>query len=386
MKESQVFEFIRFCVNDKVALPRDMERMDWAGLFRFCQEQAIAGVVFQRIEGLRSGKILCEQSVLKKRLEIPREVLLPWFALSEQIKQRNMLMNQRCVELTEMLRKDGFDSCILKGQGNTVMYPNPYSRTPGDIDVWVIPTSKVEGQRSAIKYGVKERRKVVTEFVRQRFPETRIRYQHIDYPVFPDVDVEVHFIPTAKNNPLHNKRIQQWAEEHKEEQCANTVSLPDGIGQIAIPTTQFNVIYQLSHLMHHFFDEGIGLRQMMDYYYLLRSSTKLEIRKEELEMTLKYLGLWKFAGAVMYVMREVFGMEEQYMIAPVDERRGRTLLNEILKGGNFGKYSGLTQHSTGGKYFLKHWRNLHFVKEYPSEALCEPIFRTWHFFWRWRHR
>ena len=326
-------------------------------------------------------------------MEIPREVLLPWFALSEQIKQRNILMNKRCGELTEMLRKDGFDSCILKGQGNTLLYPAPYSRTPGDIDVWVIPTSKVEGhgskgegQRTAIKYSVKERRKVVTDFVKRRFPETRIRYQHIDYPVFPDMDVEVHFIPTAKNNPLHNKRIQQWAEEQRETQCANMVSLPDGIGQIAIPTSEFNVIYQLSHLMHHFFDEGIGLRQMMDYYYLLRSSTKLEIRKEKLEMTLKYLGLWKFAGAVMYVMREVFGMEEQFMIALVDERRGRTLLNEILKGGNFGKYSGLTQHSTGGKYFLKHWRNLHFVREYPSEALCEPIFRTWHFFWRLRHR
>lgn len=381
MKEEKFIEFIRYCVNDKVALPRDIEKMDWAGLFRFCQEQAIAGVVFQRIEELKDGKI-----------EIPREVLLPWFALSEQIKQRNILMNKRCVELTEMLRKDGFDSCILKGQGNTLLYPAPYSRTPGDIDVWVIPTSKVEGhgskvegQRTAIKYSVKERRKVVTDFVKRRFPETRIRYQHIDYPVFPDMDVEVHFIPTAKNNPLHNKRIQQWAEEQKETQCANMVSLPDGIGQIAIPTSEFNVIYQLSHLMHHFFDEGIGLRQMMDYYYLLRSSTKLEIRKEKLEMTLKSLGLWKFAGAVMYVMREVFGMEEQFMIAPVDERRGRTLLNEILKGGNFGKYSGLTQHSTGGKYFLKHWRNLHFVREYPSEALCEPIFRTWHFFWRLRH-
>jgi len=382
MREDEFIEFIRCCVNDKVALPRNMEKMDWAGLFCFCQEQAIVGVVFQRIEELKDGKI-----------EIPREVLLPWFALSEQIKQRNILMNKRCVELTEMLRKDGFDSCILKGQGNTLLYPAPYSRTPGDIDVWVIPTSKVEGhgskvegQRTAIKYSVKERRKVVTDFVKRRFPETRIRYQHIDYPVFPDMDVEVHFIPTAKNNPLHNKRIQQWAEEQRETQCANMVSLPDGIGQIAIPTSEFNVIYQLSHLMHHFFDEGIGLRQMMDYYYLLRSSAKLEIRKEKLEMTLKYLGLWKFAGAVMYVMREVFGMEEQFMIALVDERRGRTLLNEILKGGNFGKYSGLTQHSTGGKYFLKHWRNLHFVREYPSEALCEPIFRTWHFFWRLRHR
>lgn len=159
-----------------------------------------------------------------------------------------------------------------------------------------------------------------------------------------------------------------------------------------MPTVEFNVIYQLSHLMHHFFDEGIGLRQMVDYYYVLNKfrDESLEFRDSaksiELEETLKYLGLWKFAGAVMYVMREVFGLEEKYMIAPVDEKRGRTLMNEILKGGNFGKYSGLTQHSTGGKYFLKHWRNLHFVKEYPSEALSEPIFRTWHFFWRLRHR
>jgi len=300
-------------------------------------------------------------------------------------------MNKRCVELTEMLRKDGFDSCILKGQGNTLLYPAPYSRTPGDIDVWVIPTSKVEGhgskvegQRTAIKYSVKERRKVVTDFVKRRFPETRIRYQHIDYPVFPDMDVEVHFIPTAKNNPLYNKRIQQWAEEQRETQCANMVSLPNGIGQIAIPTSEFNVIYQLSHLMHHFFDEGIGLRQMMDYYYLLRSSTKLEIRKEKLEMTLKYLGLWKFAGAVMYVMREVFGMEEQYMIVPVDERRGRVLLNEILKGGNFGKYdeANIKANSQLKKNIQRIRRDVGMMRYFPSECLWEPLFRIYHFFWR----
>ena len=160
--------------------------------------------------------------------------------------------------------------------------------------------------------------------------------------------------------------------------------LPDGQGKIPVPSVEFNVIYQMSHLIHHFFDEGIGLRQFVDYYYLLRSSAKM--RNEELKMTLKHLGLWKFSGAVMYVMREVFALDEQYMIAPVDEKRVKTMLNKILKGGNFGKYSGVTQHSTGGKYFLKHGCNLHFVREYPSEALCEPIFRTWHFFWRLAHR
>ena len=138
--------------------------------------------------------------------------------------------------------------------------------------------------------------------------------------------------------------------------------------------------------MRHFFDEGIGLRQFVDYYYLLRNAKdNMGMRIGDLEMLLRYLGMWKFAGAVMFVMREVFALEDGLLIVPVDERRGRTLLAEILKGGNFGKHSGLTDHSTGGKYFAKIWRNLHFAREYPAEALCEPIFRTWHFFWRLKH-
>jgi len=105
---------------------------------------------------------------------------------------------------------------------------------------------------------------------------------------------------------------------------------------------------------------------------------------------LKYLGLWKFAGAVMYVLKEVLGLAEDKMIVPVDEKRGKLLLAEILDGGNFGrhfsKYAGFTHQSMGKKYFLKIWRNMHFVRYYPAEALCEPLFRTWHFFWRLKYK
>lgn len=38
------------------------------------------------------------------------------------------------------------------------------------------------------------------------------------------------------------------------------------------------------------------------------------------------------------------------------------------------------------KYFLNIWRNMHFVRYYPAEALSEPIFRTWHFFWRMKNK
>ena len=116
------------------------------------------------------------------------------------------------------------------------------------------------------------------------------------------------------------------------------------------------------------------------------ASTALVVVQKEL----KYLGLWKFAGAVMYVLHEALGLPEEKMIAPMDEKRGKLLLAEILNGGNFGqhftKYGHFTQLGMAKKYFLKIWRNMHFVRYYPAEALSEPIFRTWHFFWRLKHR
>ena len=116
------------------------------------------------------------------------------------------------------------------------------------------------------------------------------------------------------------------------------------------------------------------------------ASTALDVVQREL----KYFGLWKFAGAVMYVLHEALGLSEDKMIAPMDEKRGKLLLAEILNGGNFGqhftKYGGFTHQSMGKKYFLKIWRNMHFVRYYPAEALCEPLFRTWHFFWRMKNK
>lgn len=357
-------DFIRYCINESRPVPVSVYGMEWDSLFVFMKRQSLVGVGFCGVERMKA-----------KGIDIPKPLFLRWYALSERIKACNALINRRCVELAGKLSKDGFGYSILKGQGNSLLYPDPYMRTPGDIDVFVMRTKGVS---------IGERRREVMDYVRERFPKTKIRYQHIDYPVFKDVLVEMHFVPTTMNNPVYNRRIQRWAEAQMPQQCENFVRLPDNAGVIAVPTADFNVIYQLSHLMHHFFDEGIGLRQVMDYYFVLKTrSWTTGNGKEErvsLERDLRYLGLYKFAGAVMYVLREVFGLEESLMIVPVDERRGKTLMAEILKGGNFGKYSGLTRHGMGVKYFLKIRRNLRFVLEYPAEALCEPVFRTWHFF------
>lgn len=139
--------------------------------------------------------------------------------------------------------------------------------------------------------------------------------------------------------------------------------------------------------------EGIGLRQLFDYYFVdVKWHTDLTNLTDlaALQRDLKWLGLWKFAGAVMYVLHEALGLSEENMIVPMDEKRGKLLLAEILNGGNFGKhftkYGHFTQQGMAKKYFLKIWRNMYFVRYYPAEALSEPIFRTWHFFWRMKNK
>ena len=448
IKTSAIFLFLNYCLGKKVDMSMVVAKIDWRQLYNFASRQALLGFCFDGIERLTK-----EFSEELKQNPMGRDLLMTWMGASQQIRRQNMKVNAVAGKLFSMLREDGFRCCILKGQGNALMYPNPYSRTPGDIDVWVNAS-----------------REQITEYAKKHFElGDDIRYQHIETSV-DGVPVELHFFPCTMNNPIYNARLQKWFKRNADLQYSNVVSLPDGIGEIAIPTTAFNIIYQLTHLYHHFFDEGIGMRQIIDYYYVvcdfykvyqnsskitpslftikegstshpdpltlrgeggnrptrcsepLRSkdggpskvspdcagwdrltiegdnsagsttavtsyaSTALDVVQREL----KYLGLWKFARAVMFVLHEVLGLSEDKMIVPVDEKRGRLLLAEILNGGNFGKhftkYGHFTQQGMAKKYFLKIWRNMHFVRYYPAEALSEPLFRTWHFFWRMKNK
>lgn len=367
IKTSAIFLFLNYCLGKKVDMSMVVAQIDWRQLYNFASRQALLGFCFDGIERLTK-----EFSEELKQNPMGRDLLMTWMGAAQQIRRQNMKVNAVAGKLYSKFREDGLRCCILKGQGNALMYPNPYSRTPGDIDVWMNAS-----------------REDITEYAKAHFEiGDDIRFHHLETS-FDGVPVELHFFPGIMNNPIYNARLQKWFKRNADLQCSNVVSLPDGIGEIAIPTTAFNVVYQLTHLYHHFFDEGIGMRQIIDYYYIVNNDELLVIR-DTLQRELKYLGLWKFAGAVMYVLHETLGLSEEKMIAPMDEKRGKLLLAEILDGGNFGrhftKYAGFTHQSIGKKYFLKIWRNMHFVRYYPAEALCEPLFRTWHFFWRLKYK
>ena len=206
--------------------------------------------------------------------------------------------------------------------------------------------------------------------------------------------------------------MQKWLNEEKKRQCSHLVSLgsrPVSSGsdaqkglaemKVAVPTASFNAVYQLYHLYHHYFYEGVGLRQVLDYYFVVTglmdelekqqtgsaiSDSENHSSLSEIQQTLKQLGLWNFAGAMMYVLREVLGLSEDKMLVPVDIRRGEMLLHEILAGGNFGRYDSRNDLGDGfiGHNLQRLCRDLRFLRYYPAEALSEPLFRIWHYGWR----
>ena len=371
MKLRQYFEILKFSLDPTRELVVDAENMDWERLYRFALKQSILGIVFEGV-----------QRMMETGVKPPRPLLLKWIATVNKIKEKNLIVNNAAVKLTEKLRQDGFESCILKGQGNNLLYPNVFNRVPGDIDVWVRPLNG-EGQK------VERYQDSVIQYAKRYNPKVNdLSYHHVDLGEFESIAVELHYRPSFMFQPIHNRRLQQWCVAHADQQFSHVVDLPDGVGKVAVPYPEFNVIFQLSHIYNHLLHEGIGLRQVIDYYYLLKSGyPQSEDERLELKDTLHRLGMEKIAGAMMWVLSEVLGLEDQYLIAPKDERRGRVLMFEIMRGGNFGHYDkrNIKADSPLKKNLQRLQRDFRMMRYFPSECLWEPVFRLYHFFWRMRH-
>ena len=336
-------------------IPSDYE---WNELFILCKRQALLGIAFNGIEHLPSYQ------------RPPKQLLLQWIAASERIKYLNEKLNAKAVEISRQFYNNGFRNIILKGQGVARYYKNKdldLYRTPGDIDIWL------DGSRESI-----------ITYVRKYLPDSSIFYHHMDFPKIDGIEIEVHFTPSWMNSYFTNKKLQKLFNNQREElfnkDYAHTSEIP-------APTLAFDRVYILIHIYRHLFHEGIGLRQLLDYYFVLRQGFTSDERESSMQI-LRSLKMGRFASATMWVLQEVFGLENEYLLTTPNEKEGRFLLEEIMIAGNFGHYDKRIIRGTNesnlshGLRKVKH--NFRFFSSYPSEVLWSPAFKLWHFFWRKR--
>ena len=427
------FEFLRFCIGTVQEVPSSLKGADWRVLYAMARKQCLVGVLFDGIKRLPAD------------VGMDKGLLFQWMAQNQTLRKANARLDKAAVEVAEWFGRKGFRTCVLKGQGNALLYPPGMERTPGDIDLWV------DGGD----------RKVVS-FVRSLSPDEKVCYHHIGFPEYNGVEVEVHFRPSFLFCFRHNRRLQGYYERVMDEQFAHKVKLGE-LREVAVPKAEFNLIFQLTHIFTHLMNEGIGLRQLLDYFFVLKNTDfggntdgvsgntnggasfvntdftdntdkfsgntdgdgfllntdftdntdKIGgnvdgdgfllntdftdytdriggnadgVDRRLLQDELRRLGLWEFAGAVMYIMKEVFGLEDNRLIVPPDVKRGRLVLKEVLEAGNFGQYDKRNWfgHSALGHNLQRLYRDMRLVRYFPEEALSEPFFRIWHFFWRKR--
>lgn len=349
---------------------------DWQSVFGVAKKQTLVGVCFAGVERL------------PKEVLPPKTLLLQWFAVAEQTRRRNLLVTNTVGKVRSHFQDNGMTMVLLKGQGNGIYYRGDVHkndrlallRTPGDIDSWVFPKEIVdEDLESRLNNDHR-----VLKWLWRHDSSRRHCYIHTDYPDFDGVAVEMHFRPSYLNSPIRNMRLQRWFANEMKAQSRNEVVLPGSEVKVCIPTVYFNIIYQLTHLYRHLFDDGIGLRQVVDYYFLLKARNN-DVNDNYTE-SLREFGMLKFAGALMYVMQEIFHLEDERMICPVDAKRGANLIQEIMSSGNFGQYEnrGIRfKYNNGVTRFLRRQiRNMRFMFDYPEDVLSVPVYRAYQEIWR----
>ena len=374
------FELLQVAIGNRQALTSRPTDEEWEFLYRECEKHALLGIAF------------CGVERLPKEQFPPFDVDAEWVHDAQVAKERNKRLNAECEALTRHLERDGFGSCILKGQSNQVNFPEHLRdyRTAGDIDVWVMPKGE-EG------ISLRKRRRSVMKYVSSKVGNQRVIYHHVDFPIM-DTEVEIHFTPSWMKNPFHNHRMQKYFEREW-----NNIEKTDY--GFYIPSASLNVVYQLTHIFRHLFNEGIGLRQIVDYYFVLRrfEDERLEGRVERLETleTLSRLGLKRFASAVMWVIQEVLAPSSlhsgeakdwqklwPWMICEPKEKEGRFLLSEILQAGNFGMHDERAngEYNTGtlSHTIYKIKRNLRLSVSYPSEVAWGGYFFLLQNYGLWR--
>ena len=325
------------------------EDIDWQEVYQLAGEQSVLGLV---LAGL-------EHSDVKP----PQVLLLQWIGEVQQIEQRNKAMNGFIADLINRLRKEDVYCLLVKGQGVAQCYEKPLWRCAGDIDLLLSD----ENYKLAKSILIPIASEVANE-------DEATMHQAL---VINRFDVELH----GRMPFVISKRVDEGIDKVLEDLFyrGNVRSWNCKGIQIFLPSPDNDVILVFNHFLHHFFIEGVGLRQICDWCRLLytyKDSLNIKI----LESRIQEMGLMSEWKAFASLAVETLGMPVESM--PFYDARfndkGEKVLRRVLKSGNFGHNNDLSYRSrySGMTYkIVAAWRRmLDFASLVPVFPVDAPRF------------
>lgn len=330
----ELFQLLRIGLGISSAPVSITDPTIWQWIYTEAQWQSISGAIFVGID--KNSKVS----------KPPTGLVLKWIMETERLKKLNAKFDKEAQHLTSFFDSNGMPSTILKGQGNEMLYSVKGIRVPGDIDIYL------EGGKESIKQWLLQHNLMDKNELQAK--------HHIHFKSDGSgIEVEVHFLPSSG---IYNKWKNPQLMEFLNQEIKHSVMIEKGF---RIPTSKFNLLMQLAHIQRHFIEGGIGLRQITDYYYVLLHASD-EDRKEAASRIVQF-GMQGMASALMWVLQEVFLLEDKFCVAKPQKKLGEFLLEEICKGGNFGYRSDEQYKKTTSRSINKRLRAFKLMKFGPAE-------------------
>ena len=359
------FELLQVAVGHRRYLSHCISSEEWSSLFETAKNQAVIGIAFYGV-----------QQLPKEQMEtLPMQLKMQWLGIAAHIQKRNEVMNRCTKKLQELLTDDGISSCVLKGQGVAAMYGDRLAalRQSGDIDLYVDSSREYMMQYlkdKGIKYGHWD-------------------FLHVDAKFFDNIEVEIHYRPSLMRNIISNHRFQKFIEINKDSFFRGNANICDTTEQLIVPIPWLNIFYLLHHTFRHLLTEGVGLRQVMDCYFAIKSTSLSDEGAKHLVNAVRQFGMMRFTQGLLWVIKTVFLADEinefcKRTTWSLNAQEGRFILGEIMQSGNFGHTDSRYIKNVGktGKLIKVFRRSAHLLNHYPSEALAAPFYYGWHFCWK----
>ena len=325
------------------------DKVDWEKMYLLAEEQSVVGLVLAGIERYKN---------LNFGLQLDQELLLQWIGEVQIIEQQNKALNEYVAKLIEKLRKEDVYAILVKGQGIAQCYEKPLWRASGDVDLLLSDQNYEKAKTVLLPLAVDVEREYKS-------------FKHQGMTMPGDFVVELH----GTMHSRLSKRIDKGVDEVQRDIFYNgsARSWQNGSTSVFLPGVDDDVIFVFTHILHHFYIEGIGLRQICDWCRLLWTN-KDSLNHGLLESRIRKMGLmteWKaFAAmAVDYLGMPVEAMPLYDVRCQKDDvrwkKKAEHILQFVIESGNFGH----NREAASGK-FSSAWYKM---KDFARHARIFPM-------------
>lgn len=354
-KSQQVFlELVKSGLWETEVKLSSFGEIDYSAIYNLAEEQSVIGLVTAGLEHVTDVKV-------------PQEWLLQFIGSTLQIEQQNKDMNGFVAELIGKLRSADIYAILIKGQGIAQCYENPLWRSSGDVDLLLSD----KNYQSATALLSKVATTVDDESEYKRHLAMTIEGWTVELHgslrsgLWKGLDQE---LDKVQGDLFYGGKIRSWQ---------------NGRTQVFLPAPDDDGVFVFSHILQHFFKEGIGLRQICDWCRLLLKY-KMDLDTQLLELRLKQMGVvteWKAFAALAV---DYLGMPVEAMPFYSDSSRWKKkasrIMEFVLETGNFGHnrdYSYRQKHSYLVLKTISMWKHIQDFGRYFVIFPLNAIKVTW---------